>query len=413
LPGCCRGHRSREVMPNVNEAERRAYALALKREHYRRSFETYSLEQLKIQTKTPGVIAPLDISKKPLQMLVQAKVNEQWKNQGYVRVNIVKGRQHGSSTYTQGLQFWKATTTPNYSSLLIAQDDPTTSSIFEKARFYYEHLDPAIRPMVRRSNKRGLVFADPEHKNPTGMDRGLNSRMDFQAATNINAATGTTRHGMHLSEVSKWKEDQTAILAASIFPCIPRQPGTIEIDESTPFFSGGWFRERCDEARSGKSDRVFVFGPAYMEPDNQMPLLKGERLQLTKEEQHLVKIAARGQLEDGVPPFDIPLEHFKWRRAQIAEMGDPRLYAQEYPSDYDSCWITFDRMTFNAESLYYQRRCLCNPIRTVRILPGPRVEDDKSQLVKADEPYCAIWQEPIKGVQYDIGADVALGVDGG
>src|SRR5689334_3555949 len=97
----------------INEAERRAYALALKREHYRRSFETYALEQLKIQTKMPGVIAPLDISKKPLQMLVQSVVNEQWRSQGYVRINIVKGRQQGSSTYTQGLQFWKASTTKN------------------------------------------------------------------------------------------------------------------------------------------------------------------------------------------------------------------------------------------------------------------------------------------------------------
>ena len=397
----------------MNNAEKKLYALALRKEHYRRSCETYALEQLKIQTKLPGVIAALDITRKPLQVLIQAVINEQYRSQGYVRVDIVKGRQQGSSTHSQGLHFWQASTTRNFSTILIAQDDPTTSSIFEKARFFYEHLDPQTRPLIRRSNKREIVFASPDHKNPAATDLGLNSRMDFQAATNINAGTGTTRQGYHLSELSKWKPDAIQTLVASIFPCLPDVPGTIGIEESTPFVGGNWFRERCEAARSGKTDRKFVFGPFYLEPDYVIPLEKGEKFKLSSEETALVKLAARGQPADGVPPFDITKEQLKWRRKKIEDFGDPRLFMQEYPSDFESCWVSFDYQVFDPNALYYQRRYLANPVRTVQVHPGPRVESDAHQLVAADHDYCAIWEEPVKGEIYDVGADVALGNEGG
>lgn len=398
----------------TNEAERRYFALALRKEHYRRSFETYAIEQLKVQTKLPGVIAPLDINKKPLQQLCQAAVNEQWKAQGYVRLDILKGRQQGSSTYSQGLTFWKCSTSPNYSTILIAQDDPTTSSIFEKARFFYEHLDGSIRPLIRRSNKREIVFASPDHKNPSATDLGLNSRMDFQAATNINAGTGTTRQGYHLSELAKWKPDAIQILVASIFPCLPDATGTIGISESTAFVGGNWFRERCEQSRSGKVDRKFVFGPWYIEPDYQIPLLKGEKLRYSPEEKDLIRMAAKGQPADGVPPWKITAEQIKWRRKKIEDFGDPRLFMQEYAQDWESCWISFDHNVFDPNALYYQRRHLANPIRTVRVLPGlNNVVTDNHQLMSADTDYQAIFEEPVKGEIYDIGADVALGNDGG
>lgn len=397
----------------------RLIQLVALREAYRRDFVLYAREQLKIQTKRIGGVEYLDVMKKPLQRMIVRAVYRQLKEQGYVDGNIIKGRQQGSSTVSQALQFWMASLNKNYNSLLIAQDPPTTKSIFEKARFFYENLSPEFKPQIRHSNRAEIVFAASEQKKEV-RDRGLGSRMDFAAANNILAATGTTRQGLHASECGKWQEDQIEVLISSLYPCIMQGKGTIRIKESTPFYASRWFRECCDAARNKQVDEFFIFCPWYLEPDYRKLLHpKKDRdlarmVRLSAEEERIVRLAKDGQPKDGVPPFDVTPEQLKWRRWQISQPGfDENLFLQEYPTDYDSCWISFDSRVFNYDRLAAMKSYCRTPLRMIQIEPGPRLFDDPQQRMHADLNYCAIWEEPEPGQEYDIGADCAAGIEGG
>lgn len=390
------------------------------KEAYRRDFTLYAKEQLWIQTKRAGVIENLDVNKKPLQQMVVRAAYKQFKEQGFVDLDIIKGRQQGSSTISQGMQFWKAANNKNYNTLLIAQDDPTTKAIFEKARFFFEHLHKSMQPSVRHSNRAELVFSNPDHKRQN-IDHGLGSRMDFQSSTNMLAGTGTTRQGLHLSECAKYKESAINDLVASVYPCFHREPGAMRIKESTAFVGGQWFRECCDNARSRKTEEICIFAPWYLEPDNIAPLHpKHDRLlrtmsDLDDAEKHIVKVAKRGQKKDDIPPFTITPEQLKFRRITIAQAGwDEDLFLEEYPTEYDTAWISRDSRVFDHEKLHQMLRSqIRQPIEMAHIYPGPKIFADSNMRMHEELNYFAIWEHPIPGENYDIGVDVAMGVEGG
>lgn len=406
-----------------------AHNLAL-REYYRRDFPTYAREQLWIETKVAGKIENLDISKKPLQTMFWQRAHEQIKTVGYIDGDIIKGRQQGSSTCSQGTIFWRASLTRNYNTLLIAQDDPTTRAIFEKARFFYEHLQAWIKPAIRKSNRQELVFAVAEGKKHV-TDHGLGSTMSFQAATNMLAGTGTTRQGLHLSECAKYRGEDIDTLVSSVYPVLYRGPGSIRLKESTAFIGGGWFKEVCEEARDGRTQEFLLFVPAYLEPDNRYPLnLKdpddkdlARMVGLDAEERYIVRTAKRGHdSKDAhgkayeIPPFEVPPEYIKFRRVTIAQPGwDEDLYHQEYPTTFNEAWISRDSRVFNHQKLYdmqkkhvQQPRELCTwDYQTRKFL------SDQTVRMGPQENYIAIWEDPILGHDYDIGADVAAGIEGG
>ena len=408
----------------MTETREQRYArLLATRELYRRDFALYAREQLWIETKVAGQIETLDIAKKPLQTMVWRKCQDQLADLGYIDGNIIKGRQQGSSTESQGLMFWKASLNRNYNTLLIAQDDPTTKAIFSKAQFFFEHLEPAYKPLIRKSNRSELHFAAAEHKRQV-KDHGLGSRMDFANAEHMLAGTGTTKQGLHLSECAKWRTEEIDILLASVYPILYRGPGSIRLKESTAHIGGQWFRECCEAARDGETDEFLVFCPAYLEPDNRIRLnpkrnpddkYLARMVGLDPEEQHIVKVAKRGQPKYDIPPFEIPPEYIKFRRTMIAQPGwDEDLFMQEYPTEFESAWISRDSRVFNHQKLFEQKdRNVRNPLRLCRIVAGGKMVDDPNMRMGPENDYLAFWEEPMLGEDYDIGADVASGIEDG
>jgi intein/homing endonuclease len=321
--------------------DRAQLALAVKFELYKRDFARFALEQLRIKGASPGQVLPLDLSVKPVQTMIWAKVREQLKSQGYVRGRVLKGRQQGSSTCTQGIMYWKASTTPNFDSLLMAQDGDTTGRIFAIARHYYDHVEPSFKPMIRYSSKAELAFENPDQRSRFD-NPGLRSRMDFVDASKKFPGTGQTRHGLHTSEAAKYPSETIHELAASFIPMLHDLPGTYHLDESTAYVLGDWFRQGCDEARSGKSRYFWVFSPWYYDPEYQLPLAKGEVFKPDAEERRIIRLAAKGQKKDGVPPVAITHRQLKWRQEKIREFelaglatNGAELFNQEYPLDYE------------------------------------------------------------------------------
>lgn len=396
-----------------------AIARAVQFEKYRRNFQLFAMEQLKIKGAEPGKILPLDIRVKPLQFTVWKKVQQQLKGQGFVRGVILKARQQGGSTGIQGMMYWKSSTTENFDSLLMAQDPTTTQKLFSIARHYYDHVEAAFKPMIRNSSKQEMRFENPNlatrFRNP-----GLRSQMDFMDASKKFAGTGLTRHGNHLSESSKYPPETTHILASSMIPQLHDLPGTYLINESTAWVEGDWFRSCCEEARSQKSRYFWVFSPWYIDLEYKLALTKGERITPDAEENRIIKIAALGQPEDEVPPVAITKEQLKWRREKILEFERAGITAngadffnQEFPLDYDSAWISLDLFVFPRGRVLELEKKVPKP-KMYRIVPGkPPKAAQVDERFDLESNYHAVWQLPIPGKMYDLGVDVSAGIEGG
>lgn len=400
--------------------DRARLALALQYEQYRRDFQKFATDQLKIKGAAPGEILPLDLSVKPVQQMIWAKVKQQLKTQGYVRGRIMKGRQQGSSTCTQGIMYWQASMRSNFDSLLMAQNADTTGRIFQMARHYYDHVQPTFKPMIRYSSKAELSFENPDPRSRFD-NPGLRSRMDFADASKKFPGTGQTRHGLHTSEAAKYPEESIHELAGSFIPMLHDLPGTFHLDESTAYVLGNWFRAGCEEARSGKSRYFWVFSPWYYDPEYQLPLAKGEEFVPDREERRIVKFAARGQKLDGVPPVDISNQQLKWRREKIREFelaglvaDGAELFSQEYPLDFESAWISFDAFVFNRAKLFkLQQHAPAPRLMRPSRAPGSAPMDSSADKFDLNSEYRAVWELPKQGRFYDLGVDVSAGIKGG
>lgn len=379
-------------------------------EYYRRHFDRFCAEQLKISTPNPGELIPLHFNDS--QKILLEKIEKQRKELGYIRYCCCKSRQSTMSTFAQALCFHSAITIRQFNSLLIANDDTTTADIFGIASRFVTHLGEDVRPMTRLSNKAELMFENP-NKVKRITDPGLGSRLVFQSATKITAGTGSTRHAIHLSELSKWDEDSVELLFSSILPALHLKPNTILIKESTPYIGGTDFREMCESARNGESDDVWHFIPWFCDGKNVIELKKGEKLKLDAEEKKILALAKRGQKKDQVPPVEMIPQQFAWRRKKIKELKSELMFAQEYPNTFEEGWIKLDATVFDHGKLLAVKSNLRPPRRFVEVLAGPKIltrhTEDGLRDVRTDLDYIAIWEEPKEGVKYDIGVDPSVG----
>lgn len=283
---------------------------------------------------------------------------------------------------------------------------------------------------THNSNRQELVFAVAEGKKHV-TDHGLGSTMSFQAATNMLAGTGTTRQGLHLSECAKYRGEDIDTLVSSVYPVLYRGPGSIRLKESTAFIGGGWFKEVCEEARDGRTQEFLLFVPAYLEPDNRYPLnpkdpddqALARMVGLDAEEKYIVRTAKRGYDSKDpngkayeIPPFEVPPEYIKFRRVTIAQPGwDEDLYHQEYPTTFNEAWISRDSRVFNHQKLYEMQKAHVQQPKRLMVwdYQTRKFEDHHAVRMGPQENYIAIWEEPILGHDYDMGADVAAGIEGG
>lgn len=389
--------------------------IAAKRELYRRNFERFGAEQLYIKPRQAGPLVTLKLD--TAQQLLNSKVEADFGRRGYCRIVTLKGRQSGWSTYGQARLFHSATLHENYDTLLVALDESNTRSIFDMAHLFYKQMDDDIKPQIKYSTKRELVFANPDRRTQSDHP-GLNSRMNFQSSTNVLAGTGITRQALHASECAKWHPEHIRDLITSLLPAIHPVPGTLVILESTAFSGGDYFREMCEDAREGGGEYIWCFVPWWLNCQHTTPLLKGEKIEPTQEEKSLMKLASKGQPNDDVPPHDITPEQIKWYRAMYHALGDEGEFEQEYPRSFKSAWQSRDLHVFDFEILRKMEREVRNPERIVNVNGSadkkPVVTTvAKGERIDSEREYIALWEEPQEGVVYDVGVDVAAGVEGG
>lgn len=121
----------------------------------RSNFETYAGRTLWIKTKVGEHRRLLFNSS---QRYLDSKINEQLAQTGKVRVLVLKGRQQGISTYTEGRFYYHVTGGFGRKAFILTHEDKATKNLFSMASRYHEKMDLALKPSTKRDSATELYF---------------------------------------------------------------------------------------------------------------------------------------------------------------------------------------------------------------------------------------------------------------
>lgn len=311
-----------------------------------------------------------------------------------IRIIILKARQMGFSTLTEGIIFHRTGVKENERSLIVAHTDDATSNIFKMSKLFYETLDEHIRPMKRASNSKELIFENPSKIEKERIENpGLRSSLKVATAGGHSIGRSATYNNVHLSEFAFWTGDKKDTLNG-ILQTVPDLPGTLVIIEST---ANGFeeFKEEWDRAVSGESGFEPVFFAWHEMSEYRRPY---DGFELSDEEVNLKK------------QYSLDNEQISWRRWCIANNcgGDVKLFNQEYPACPDDAFISTGDCIFETHKIIERRNENIKPCRQGCFVYNSS-SDCLSEISFEDEDsgYISIFEEPKKGYPYVIGGDTA------
>lgn len=350
---------------------------------------------LKIRTKT-GELVSLTLNE-PQQRLYEV-IAKRYKAGKPVRVIILKARQMGFSTLTEGIVFWATATRENTDSMIIAHKDEATANLFRMSKLFYEQLPSPIKPMLQASNAQELNFDKPSRDKSER--KGLKSRIRCATAGGSGQGRSYTLRNVHMSEFAFWPGDKLETYSG-IMQAVPDEPGTIVIVESTAngydMFKTLWDRAVTAQQSGDEDGFIPVFFPWYEMSEYRRPVPPG--FELTDEERELKAT------------FNLDDEQIAWRRwcIEVNCGGDINKFKQEYPATPDEAFIATGTCVFDKEALVLRRAAVSVDKweygRFTYRNDGLRISDIKWQPEKGGP--IRIKKKPEEGVPYVIGGDTA------
>lgn len=341
---------------------------------------------LKIKTKS-GTVVPFRLNDAQRKLYAVAKRQQDAGKP--VRLIILKARQLGFSTLTEGLIFHACATRKNVNALIVAHREDATANLFRMSKLFYDELPAPVKPMLRASNAQELVFENPSKLRSEREARpGLRSRIRCATAGGRGIGRSDTLQCVHLSEYAFWPDgaDGKASTLAGILQAVPSLPGTMVVIEST---ANGFedFKERWDAAVAGENDFEPVFFAWFENPDYSMPVVPGT--EWTPEERDL-KAAYR--LTD---------EQLQWRRWCIANNcgGSLDMFRQEYPASPGEAFLHSGTGVFDNEQIVLRLERLPSPAGRGEFTDGEWTERETGAIT--------LYELPEEGVPYVLGGDTA------
>ena len=341
---------------------------------------------LKIKTKS-GMVVPFRLNDAQRKLYAVAKRQQDAGKP--VRLIILKARQLGFSTLTEGLIFHACATRRNVNALIVAHREDATANLFRMSKLFYDELPAPVKPMLRASNAQELVFENPSKLRSEREARpGLRSRIRCATAGGRGIGRSDTLQCVHLSEYAFWPDgaDGKASTLAGILQAVPSLPGTMVVIEST---ANGFedFKERWDAAVAGENDFEPVFFAWFENPEYSMPVVPGT--EWTPEERDL---KAAYQLTD---------EQLQWRRWCIANNcgGSLDMFRQEYPASPGEAFLHSGTGVFDNEQIVLRLERLPSPAGRGEFTDGEWTESETGAIT--------LYELPEEGVPYVLGGDTA------
>ena len=297
------------------------------------------------------------------QKHVHAKLEEQLARLGYVRANILKGRQQGISTYISGRYFHKSLTLPGTQAFILTHMGDATRSLFAMTKRFNLNLPPGLAPKADKDNENQLLF------------NKLNSGYRVGTAGSKEIGRSMTNQLMHLSEYAFY--DNHIEIKRGIEQTVADIPGTEKIKESTANGIANAFYLDWQDAKEGKSDYINIFVPWYWQDEYTR---SAEGMTLTDEEKDWMQLYA----EDG-----LTARHLAWRRNKLSDFdGDYsqkcKGFSQEYPFTDEEAFLNSITDTFiTVEPVQRARKAQVESDSALLLGVDPaRGGNDKSAIIR-------------------------------
>jgi hypothetical protein len=299
-------------------------------------FRLFAKHCLKIRDKA-GQVLPFELN--AAQLYIHERIEDQLARTGKVRVLILKGRQQGASTYTEGRFYWRTATRKGRRTLIIAHEQVASDNLFTMAKRYHDNMPLDLKPSTVASNAKELVFGV--------MDSG------YKVMTAGSKAVGRsqTANYLHASEFAFW--DNAGEHMAGIAQAVPDLPGSEIIIESTAKGMGNEFHSKVQLARAGRGDYELIFIPWFWTAEYRREVPADWRR--TEKEDELSQL------------YELDDEQLAWRRHKIDTdfAGDDVKFMEEYPCCVDEAFQAEKRETFMrlSEVMAARRYMLPEPAR--------------------------------------------------
>jgi hypothetical protein len=377
-------------------------------------FPYYAEQNLKIKDKDAQLV-PFRLNRP--QRALWASMKRRIEAGQPLRYYLLKARQMGFSTYTQGLLYWVTTLRPYRTSLVVSHEDKSAASLFNKSEVFYRFSDLSLRPMNRQANRNELYFANPR-KNST--DPGLESRIMVQTANNKNLGASQTLDFVHLSELARYEDllNDVAGSMVSLLQAVPDRPMTFVIVETTAQGMGyakDWWDTPEEDDSYEKFFASWIADDEYTDPE---PLREADltRDPLSKWDNEVeVYDIIMSELDRWYPEMDDQedrkhetLKRLAWRRRILMAQfrGDLELFKQEFPLTAEEAFVTSGQQVFNV-------RKLADISYALKSQPEPksyRYSRTERGFYAAPYGQLRLYQEPAPNSLYVIGGDVGEGL---
>lgn len=338
-----------------------------------------------------------------------------------VRLIILKARREGVSTWMSARSYHYTSSGFNRYAVTVTHEPEATDFLFKMVKRFHKNVPDWWRPSTKYSNMKLLEF-----NNTSGT--GLDSAFRVGTAEKGDFGSGQLIHRLHLSEVAKWPKHTQKSLLTSLLQCVPDEPDTEVVFESTAKGIGGEFYKRFFAARyrydvildaagkpqirkttneSAAPDNKYcaVFLPWFIFPKYRMEPPPG-----------FVRYKKESNTQDArecevtlAELYNLTDAHLAWRRYIIAnKCGDSEdEFKQEYPSNPQEAFLSSGRPVFNNTNLLKLKKAAPKPIQRYDCLLST------GQWIAKADGGLRVWKEPIPGRPYVIGADVAEGLEHG
>ncbi len=287
----------------------------------------YDLEEFapaffKIADKS-GNLIPFQFNR--AQRYVHERVESQLKRLGYIRVNILKGRQQGVSTYIQARFFHRVLTIPGTQAFILTHMADATRSLFSMTKRYNNNLPKGLAPQADKDNDNQLLF------------NKFNSGYRVGTAGSKEIGRSMTNQLLHLSEYAFY--EKPAEIKRGIEQTVADLPGTEKVKESTANGISNAFYIDWQEAKEGVTDAENIFVPWYWQDEYTRDAIG---LQLTTDEQDWMSLYGESGLTQ---------RHLAWRRYKLSDFdGDYEQkckgFSQEYPFTDEEAFLNSITDTF-------------------------------------------------------------------
>lgn len=372
----------------------------------------YSENFLKIRDKNSKLV---DFKLNEAQIMVEALDKYCKENRIMRRYIILKARQMGISTYTEGKIFQETANNELTRSMIVAHEEKASSNLFNMSKMYYEELPDVIRPMKKFNNGKVLSFENPTNdESEKKKTPGLRSLIKVATAGTGEVGRSETPTKLHISELAFFPDAEITMLG--LIQGVPDTLDTLVIYESTANGVGDYFHREWQRAIKGESDFIPIFLPWFTDST----YVKEFRSENHKKQFEELICSTTVNNEGNtihtyeyelMKKFNLSLEQMLWRDWAIRNKcgGDEEKFMQEYPSTHEEAFLATGRPVFSIKALKEYQTITREAERGYLYYTS----EGKVAFRQDDKGYMHIWNHPQFGRNYSIGVDVAEGLANG